>query len=90
MGAEQILLAAINILLGGVTVKIIDCIISQAKLKTDDAMALRQELWTEVHKNREALVALEHEVDTWKDKYYSVYQKLGEVQLELDKLKSKQ
>lgn len=83
---EQIALAVVNVLLGGVIVRLIDFRLTREKGRIDDAIALRKELWEEVHENRDAIASLNKEVDMWKDRYFQLERKYNECISKVDKL----
>jgi uncharacterized coiled-coil DUF342 family protein len=86
---NEIVLALISVIGGGVGVKLIETLFLRGNKKIDESTTIRQELREEIQDLRTDLQELEKDLTKWKDRYYELLEKYNEVNANYDALKYK-
>lgn len=67
-------IALIGTIFGGAGLKVIEGVLTKGSKKVDAATAMREELRKESTALKEELRAVENELDSWKVKYFELFQ----------------
>lgn len=78
-------IALIGTLFGGAALKIVEGLFAKGTTKVDLATSLREELRKESTQLKEEVRLAEHELDTWKEKYYNLYQEYIDIKQQVPK-----
>lgn len=76
-------IALIATLCGGLGLKVVEHWLGRNKVRVDDASRIRDELRLEITAQREEIISLEVERDTWRGKYYDLRDRHAALQTQL-------
>lgn len=76
-------IALIGTVFGGAGLKIMESFLARGSKKVDTATAMREELRKESASLKEELRVVEKELDTWKEKYFLLFQEYLEIKSQL-------
>jgi hypothetical protein len=76
MDGNPTVIALIGTVFGGAGLKIVESLLSRGKAESEVAASIRAELRTDVGSLRSEIRSLQTEVDTWREKYYVLLERL--------------
>jgi len=78
------LIAVIGTIFGGAGLEVVKRMLAKSKEKEDSATSLRNELRSELTVLKSEMVAVEKELDLWRQKYYELFEKYVFIKVQYD------
>lgn len=81
---QDALIAVIGTVFGGAGLEVVKRMLAKSKEKEDSATSLRNELRSELTVLKGEMIAVERELDLWRQKYYELFEKYVFIKVQYD------